>query len=376
MKHVRILDGIICVCIIAITLTGCRNNLVDNWDTYSGDTDVYFNSSDSGSSLTQSEDELAQYSIPEYWKDELKTAVEETQNSIDSSKGDYTSFFWYNDAHWSYGSQRSLSLLKYLEDHTAVSRTNFGGDVVNTYNIEHAENINMLNEWRAASLTLSNHHSVVGNHDDDVNELSDGNTLYSFLIACELRENDARSGFCYYIDDENQKTRYVYLSTGLEKTTADDLRFIIQSLNGTPDNWHVVFVSHIWFEYIDASKPTVGDIPEFVTPILTIIDAYNAREKGEVTASDSIAFDFSEAKAKVEFCIGGHTHVDFDIRTSGGVPIILTETDSYHLRHDESDTSTVNEASVNVVIADYEQDVVKIIRVGRGDSRTVSLTEE
>ena len=89
---------------------------------------------------------------------------------------------------------------------------------------------------------------------------------------------------------------------------------------------------------------------------------------------ETLSYDFSDAKARVEFCIGGHTHVDFDFRTNGGVPVILTETDSYHMRGEFRDASRDNESSINVIIADYEKQTVQIVRVGRGNGRTISLS--
>jgi predicted phosphodiesterase len=375
------------ISVVLAGMAGCRNNLVNNWENYTGDTDVYYDPQDgtSGSSDVPTdetdtgsvgnpsqESDLSEYSIPDHWEDELKTAVEETQSVI-SKTDDCTAFFWYTDTHWSYGSQRSLSIIKYLEDHTSVKYTNFGGDVVNTYNIEENENIKQLDEWREASLNLNNHHSVVGNHDDDIPKLESREALYSFLIAPELNAQPGDDGhFCYCVDDASQNTRYIYLSTGFEKTTTDDLAFLVQALSDTPADWHIVLVSHIWFMYYDTSEPAVGEIPDYAIGILDIIDAYNNRSSGVI---NNIEFDFLTAKAKVEFCIGGHTHVDFDFRTDGGVPVILTETDSYHLRDDGKDTSGTDESSVNVVIADYENNTIHIIRAGRGDSKTVTIDD-
>lgn len=385
MKRTKTLLFAMVISVFLVSMAGCRNNLVNNWENYSGDTDVYYDPQEgtSGSSDMSTDEtdtgaagdpsdnsDLSEYSIPDYWEEELKTAAQETQSAM-SKTDEYTAFFWYTDTHWSYGAQRSLSIIKYLEDHTSIKYTNFGGDVVNTYNIEESENLKQLDEWREASLNLNNHHSVVGNHDDDIPQLESREDLYSFLIAPELNtQSGDGDNFCYCVDDVSQNTRYIYLSTGFEKTTTDDLDFLVQTLSNTPQDWHIVLVSHIWFVYYNTSEPTVGEIPDYVTAIFDIIDAYNDRSSG---VTNNVEFDFSTAKAKVEFCIGGHTHVDFDFRTDGGIPVILTETDSYHLRGGSKGTSGTDESSVNVVIADYENNTIHIIRAGRGDSKTVAI---
>ncbi len=254
---------------------------------------------------------------------------------------------------------------------------NFGGDIVsNNTAVEYSEIISGLNEWREATLNLSNHHSVVGNHDDDLDELANRDDLYNFLLKDETgKTTDTNNKFCYYVDNSEEKTRYVYLDTGFENTTSNDLRFLINTLSSTQEDWHIILVSHIWFVYNDTSTPTEGRVPEYVTPIFSIIDAYNARSAGSVYLNEYVNYDFSNALAKVEFCIGGHTHVDFELRTDGGVPVVLTETDSYHLRGEGKTLESADEASVSIVVADYDRQIIHIIRAGRGESRTVFLSK-
>ncbi|MBQ2390452.1 MAG: hypothetical protein II306_01665, partial [Clostridia bacterium] len=78
----------------------------------------------------------------------------------------------------------------------------------------------------------------------------------------------------------------------------------------------------------------------------------------------------------VEFCIGGHCHEDYDGSSNGGIPIILVDADAIH---DRSGTmpehGTTDEGSINAIIADYDNLTVNVIRIGRGESRTVALTK-
>jgi hypothetical protein len=72
--------------------------------------------------------------------------------------------------------------------------------------------------------------------------------------------------------------------------------------------------------------------------------------------------------------MGGHTHVDFEFYTDGGIPVILNETDSYHLRGSDKGLDKTDEASVSVIVADYTERVIHVIRAGRGQSRTVFMS--
>lgn len=375
MRLIKVLSCVLCVCLAISALSGCTNNLVDQWEGYTGDTDVYYTPTTTTTTAPSTEKgkELDEYGIPRYWDDELKATVADTLKAVNDSKGNNTAFLWYSDAHWSYSAQRSTAILKFLQDYTNVQYVNFGGDIVsNNSEVEHSEIVSGLNEWREDSLKLSNHHSVVGNHDDDIPELANRNDLYDFLLGKEENKAaDANNRFCYYVDNAAEKTRYIYLDTGLENTVASDLMFLINTLNSTQSDWHIVLVSHIWFNYNSTATPTEGTVPYYVAPIFDIIDAYNARSVG---SASGVGYDFSNAAARVEFCIGGHTHVDYDFRTNGGIPVILNETDSYHLRGGDKKLDETDEASVSVIVADYNAKVIHIIRAGRGDSRTVSIS--
>jgi hypothetical protein len=101
---------------------------------------------------------------------------------------------------------------------------------------------------------------------------------------------------------------------------------------------------------------------------LSIFDAYNAR-----------AGEFAESTGRVEFCIGGHTHQDYDGRSDGGIPIILVETASEQVRNGKTDPqyiynqNTATESAVSGIIADYTNRRITVARVGRGVSRIVPL---
>lgn len=381
MKVYKLLISCIFICIVSITLTGCRNNLVNNWENYTGDTDVYYkdpNMTDgveTPSDTTENNKSVIAYGLPDYWEDELLTAVAESNRVMSEAKGDVTTFLWYNDAHLSYSARRSVSILKYLQDQTSIRFVNFGGDIVSDNDeVEHTEIISQLNEWRAETLELYNHHSVVGNHDDDIEEFANRQDLYDFLIGDEVGKiTDENNEFCYYVDNLAEKTRFIYLSTGFDETTDDDISFLVNALNSTQTDWHIVLVSHIWFVYNSTETPTEGYVPDFAKVIFDVIDAYNAHASG---TQSGVYYDFSSAGARVEFCIGGHTHVDFDFRTDGGISIILNETDSYHLRGENKGLHETDESSVSVIIADYDNRVVNIIRAGRGESREVPLSSD
>ncbi|MBR3844244.1 MAG: metallophosphoesterase [Clostridia bacterium] len=320
--------------------------------------------------------------VPEYWQEALKAGAVSINRAHAQAGGNVTSFLWYTDSHYSYGSAKAPYLLQFLQDHTPVGYTNNGGDVVNTYNgatygsFTEEESLVHLKEWRNAYSSLKNHHSVIGNHDKDLPSLSSNAETYDWLFAPETTETTVWGGnFYYYVDNPLENTRYLYLDKGISKISDEETAFVIRALNTTPAGWHVVAVNHMWFNYYSTATPTVGEVPADCQKILDLFDAYNAREQGTLTMqSTPLTYDFSKGVGQVAFCMGGHIHVDYDFVTTGGIPVVITATDSYHLRGDYTrKQGTVTESAVYGVVADYKNATLHIVAVGRGKSRVLTL---
>ena len=308
-------------------------------------------------------------SIPSYWLTHLQTKADKIHEVMEAAGRNKSAFLFYTDAHWDYGAKKAPMLLKYLYNNTPINKTIFGGDIVNSESTDR-DVMKYLWEWRKQVRELPNHHSVVGNHDDGAatNNLFSTNYIYSFLLAAEETPNIVQGGdMYYYIDEPCEKTRYLYLDTAYIGINSSQTAFIKEALKTAPDNWHIVVISHIWYEP-DYAQYNVRPIPIVgygtgVENIVNLFDDYNARQ-GE----------FSSCTAKVEFCIGGHCHRDYTGRTTGGIPIILCETDSHHNRSGLTDTvGTTTESSVNAVIVNYSTEKINVIRIGRGENFEVPL---
>ena len=324
-------------------------------------------------------------SVPDYWIDELDAKADAIQAAMEKAGRNKSAFLWYTDAHWVNGNSKvSPKLLNYLYMHTPMNKVNFGGDIIGDTLLATREEMKYLYEWRKAIKDLPNHHSVFGNHDmfnlDSV-DYEDDNYRYAFLLAPEESYDQVwGGGNYYYIDNPAEKTRYLYICYPNTDTTwlLTQTQFIADSLKSTHEGWHIVAIAHRWWQYSSSSTPTVGSVGAFEADILSVFDAYNAR----ATRNGSNYFyaqDFTDAKGKVEFCIGGHIHVDYDFESAGGIPIIITTSDTNQNRVPDStvDSGTVGtttEAAVYGIIADYNDATnpkIIVVGVGRGTSRVV-----
>lgn len=324
------------------------------------------------------------YGIPDYWITALESGAEAINTAMLAAGYNKSAFLFYSDAHWNYNNQMSPALLKYLYQHTGMTKTFFGGDVVNNEGADY-DTMQYLWDWRHMLKDLPNHHSVVGNHDDGntTNNLFDEKYVYGFLLSAEETPDVVRgdSGLYYYIDSPSEKTRYLFLDTAYNTVLYDpvQLQFIVDALKNAPSNWHIVAISHIW--YNTASDNTVGTISYGGKMVLDLFDQYNSRSAGSIdvatsgtdsTIKGTVSYDFTSCDGKIEFCIGGHTHWDYDGKSTGGIPVILVETDSKNVRSGLTCTAgTTTENSVNGIICDYDASKITIVRIGRGASREV-----
>ncbi len=317
--------------------------------------------------------------LPDYWQTHLAEKADKIRLAMEAAGRQKSAFLWYTDAHWANGSShRSPGILRYLIRHTPMNKVNFGGDILGDSLLASRADMAYLYDWRAAIRGLPNHHSVIGNHDDfksDEVTYEDGGFTYAFLLAAEESADMVAGGdFCYYIDNPCEQTRYLYLDTGCYSVS--DFPWLIEALGGVPDGWHIVVISHIWFQYTDAAAPTVGAMNPYAENVLSLLDAYNARESGSLTAANGVAYpyDFTTAAGHVAFCIGGHSHCQHTLASAGGIPVILTPPDANQVRGEDTyTTGTVTEASVCGVVADYKNQKISLIFVGRGTDAEIAL---
>lgn len=317
--------------------------------------------------------------VPAYWLGELEAKADTIQRAIEISGRNKSAFLWYTDAHWTHSAKMSPLLLKYLAKNTPINKVNFGGDIVGDPSSFTHENIKYVYEWRKMVADLPNHHSVYGNHDVNHRSTDVSKIAYSLLLAPEETAEMVVGGDSYYyIDNPSEKTRYLYLSyiTGDHNAMTAQGQFIVNAISNVADGWHIVAIAHRWYQYTSASTPTVGSVPAYEAEILSVFDAYNAR----TTRSASNYFaatNFASGKGKVEFCIGGHIHVDYDFTSTGGIPVIITAADTNQERasgetEDSGTLGTITESAVFGIIADYDNRKITVVGVGRGGSREIS----
>lgn len=319
-----------------------------------------------GGTVEPEEPEVEPLVLPAYWKEHVDSRILNVNAAMAKAGSNRNAFMFYSDAHWTYGYQMAPTLLDYVTRHTEVDKVIFGGDIM-----DEEEDISYLETWRTQLAGLPCHHSVAGNHDDGnaIDGRWDAETVYERLLAPEVTADVVRGADLYYhIDVTAEKTRYIYIdsatSYGAIAWNDQQKAWLKATLLSTPAGWHIVPIAHLWANPDYSSDvPTAGTLGDSANFMLALFDSYNSRE-GE----------YADCTARVEYCIGGHTHRDDEFYSPKGIPVILVETDSMYVRSGlECIGGSITESSVSAIIADYMNGYVNVIRFGRGESRRVML---
>lgn len=317
------------------------------------------------------EDHQKTTELPDYWLEHLAEKIPAINTAMETAGRNKSAFFFYTDGHRISSANMTPAILRYLYRHTSIQKTNNGGDFFEPF-ATGSDNLAQMRGYMADIRDIPNHHSVIGNHDEDNEALTSDQQMYGFYHAWEEGNDVVWGGYhYYYIDNKAEQTRYLYLDTGKFAVSDGEMQFLIDALTGTPEGWHIVALSHIWYDY------SVSAIPDYVQHILDVFDAYNFRWAGSVTHNGTaFAYDFRECLGTVEFCIGGHNHADKLYYSTGGIPIIHTDTDSF-TRKSESQAvaGTITEGCIDAVVADYDAKKIHLIRIGRGSDRTVAIPD-
>jgi len=248
--------------------------------------------------------------IPEHWKLPLKDGAQAINEKLCEAGSNKSAFLFYSDAHWSDSSKMSPTLLKYLYKHTGMTKTFFGGDI-----IDDETDLSYLWDWRNQIKDLPNHHSVIGNHDDGNGQPGQSNFseayVYGYLRAAEETPDIVSDGkgMYYYIDSPSENTRYLFLDTAYRGVTGAQLEFIKQALLTTSSGWHIVAISHIWFDVdYSVSPPQRGALNNDASKLLDLFNNYNSRNDDYISCGikgpnrDSTSLR-SIAASFIYFCI-------------------------------------------------------------------------
>lgn len=319
--------------------------------------------------------------VPDYFFDHLVLKEKQAQELVENiTPENKLSYIFFTDAHWENNQQHSPALIKHIVDYTNINTVIYGGDANTNRTETIEETLNIGFQFKDAfSFLGANLLCLFGNHDDNStgqellsNRHLSEEQVYSYLQS-QMTNVNYWDYYNFFYDDPVSKTRFICLDTGrlyvFPEKILKTATFVIECLSSVPDDWHIVVASHIWLNLknFDSNESYESS---YVKPIIEILENYNIRSNSTFRYGNvEIPYDFSDAGAIVEYCIGGHTHADAVVFSQLGIPLVTVTCDGQQevAAGAPFETGTINEQCVTIVVNNYKTDEVSIYHIGRGN---------
>lgn len=321
--------------------------------------------------LLSSADEIEK--IPDYYKTQLDTVSENVRNDAMLAGQNGDTFAFITDVHWSGNYHHSPNLINYIKEHTDLNMIICGGDLIDRSLTSKASQITEMQKcMKAFKQIMLPMLTAVGNHERNSADVSDTSLYLTYSEMFAITQNPSNNmplhylsdNVCYYYDKTATNTRYIILDSGQNNIdtydiTTDQITWMQGVIESVPADYHIIVVVHSLGGYQSLTDP-VGINNPFV---------YKSGASAMLSLLDTL-----KATYNIEAVFAGHVHYDANASTTGGIPIVWTNSDAkwqYYGMTQPSD-GTVNAQCFDVVTLDYESKKIYLRRVGRGSDRTIT----
>ena len=299
-------------------------------------------------------------SSPSYNDANLQTNLARYEKVVMDAGTDSEQFLFFSDPHCFGGSYEThlTGMMSTIQKYYNSSSANYilsGGDWLGNSDSKDtaAYKLGLVKGIGKSILGGVDFYNIVGNHDTN------------YQGSPTLTENQLRNIWysgdkCYYEIKRKNCTFYA-LDTGLDNDDTlssyrlEQLSWLCGKLT-SDDRGHSEIFMHIVF----TSGSDATQISAMASKVGEIITAYNSRTSITI---DGTVYNFSSCTGEIDFILCGHVHNDFDT-TLGGVPCVSI------INTGAAGTGT---ASFDMCLADFDNNVLKMIRVGQGNDRTFSI---
>ena len=295
--------------------------------------------------------------LPDYWETYLEgTALPKIYANNVSVGSHGVSFVFFTDQHTQ---QKSANLINRVCNAVAGGFLMNGGDIINGSTDKAAEIATIRKMMKA----IPNHKQFVmrGNHDSNTNfsESTAANEISEaefYGLCLKPVEDKIVSGgkLYYYMDNANQKVRYIVLDTKGYVTDIDDAQvaWMTARITELSNDWTVVIFAHKVYTSVDNIDPSGTKIINALTAIST--------------------------GAKIACIVSGHAHHDQYYTIGGKFPLIITTALNAWQESTTQGTpltrtwGTDTEFAFDVFHIDTANKQIKVTRIGAGSDRTFS----
>lgn len=318
---------------------------------------------------------------PDYYDTQIKSVASSFVNDMLSVGANGDGFVFISDVHWNGNYKHSPSLIKYLKDNTNLDLILCGGDLIDRSLSSKVSQIDDMQKCVKAFKQIGIPFvTAMGNHERNSAGVSDSSLYLTANEAFSITQNPVNwmplhyanltGQVCFYLDRPATKTRVIFIDSGYNNIgdginiTADEISWVEDTIENVQTGWHIIIVVHSVGDYQSLNDP-ISESNPFV---------YSSGASALFTALDTLSATYN-----IEAIFAGHSHVDNNAETTGGIPIVWVNSDAKWQYHGmtQPDDGTVNAQCFDVVVMDYTPDEnnkkhIYLHRVGRGSDRTIS----
>ena len=352
-------------------------------------------------------------SVPEYWQEAITVAKNKIIEKQVLGGVNSVNFVWTTDIHASASlderGKRFGIVAKAIMDESDIPLFISTGDLMSQSSHASTEGIYnelaLVKEW-LSPIPYNQQALIMGNHDGAWGDSTSGyyykqlplEVMYNLIYrkqAMDYRRVSGDNGTYYYLDNESQKMRFVFLNTHntpsyeenedgtavYDRFHADclgqaQLDWLINTALKVPDGYTICLFMH---------APYVGDYSQ----LIAIVDAFNSTSNRTVSRthtdteyswrSSTINGDFSAVNGVIAGVFAGHTH-ESEMRYTGNNPMystcpLITMANSLggEVRDGTTRTEgTDTEFAIDIVTVDTANRKIYMTRLGAGSDREVS----
>lgn len=316
--------------------------------------------------------------LPDYYyeNDYFPNKIQEIKDAMSFANG--VCFAFITDVHFPANAGKSKALLKEIIKKTSVPFVIYGGDTPALFGDSSTleGSITTLTEYMDA-VGKHNWYSVHGNHDlycrtnatPTVYTRKNSKQIYNAMMRTSERyvTNMMPGHMCYCIDIPAQRTRFVILNSsdmaepsGAGLYTDAQLLWLADSLKELSDT-RIIVASHI------PSDPVLAHSEASITaPAQNVLAACQARSTVTIGGQ---TISFADNTNTIICHINGHNHADENNFADGILSVVTTCDAAYRDDGHGMVLNTITEQALDIYFIDYNNKVVKTVRVGRGNNR-------
>lgn len=278
-------------------------------------------------------------------------------------------FLFFTDPHlvqWSGWEDRCYELITQIQKYYNSTPTTFclcGGDWLGNDDLPATACYKLGYIDGFMHSMFDNCYMLLGNHDTNYQgKLTADSERYTTRLSVQSIKDLWYRGENAYFSFKGAETKFYCFDTEIEGQSLDSdsdygwiqCKWFADSLL-TEDTAHLAVAGHILY----TDLPTNSNVCPIMEEVLTIAEAYNTRSSIIVYGT---TYDFTNATGKIDFCVCGHSHGDYN-GVLHGIPYFLTINAG----------RLTDTASFDLVLVDYSNSVIRLVRVGSGENRSINL---